>query len=1029
MARAMTAGELTNIRKDNQWSELYLAVHMPDTVWSGRLNGAPSDNDEVATISVDGGAFGSGYSAAIKDMLMYVGSSAGAYDKGFVRIREDLSGTVTSIDIGEVSEISWADDDYLTIVEEFPLAPRHIRIDGSQVVYMDYDLTYASQSDPHDDPDPVPVLGPSYRPVWLTGASVDVDFDAGDSWTFDGSISGHSFSVFPATGASISGGSTATPTITFTQSGTWRVGCTVTGSNGKSYTAYRYVRVFDTNDMPIQSFVLDECTGNWDAGGWNARITLYDEAGLTDIRKGTMVALFAKDYYGNTEVSQGPIADAETTLMVGWVANESINWDPEAGSVTLEIQGPQYWLSQMNGFPSGLEWAASDATTWLDMTTMTLQKGAWHFIHWRTTLTRILDFQVSTDTRQFALFNASPGTLWGQLTSESFATIVAHPCCDRFGRLFVEVEPQVLTTSERSSVPTVLTVTTEDLRRPVNLERRTVSAVGLVDLSGVVYSGGTGTPLFSLAPGHIFKRLGASVERVDRLALSSQGQSNTLAGHYLGWRNSEYPNVSLPFACNMRMIDVTPHQYVSLSISAGDTIRGISPTLTLVPRTVSFTHDPLTGSLITDVQAESASVEQGSTVGDPPIEPPDPAPPDLPAPDPIPEPDLDPEFPTIVYVATKAAGIYKSTDFTGPSGAMPTWSKIDTGLSSDVIQWFAIDGSETDRDERQYCIAEDASGNLAMYKRESGGSWSEILSRADAESEAGYSPGSDTSSNGIQFACCDPVTGRIIVAYTPNVGSYRRLWVIWSDNQGTSWSASEPGGSGKDFYPNSRPFPVWSYNSDMVLFAQAVGLGASTRGHWMYYGSDPSSLTVVKCDGSTTIYSMQGNQNTFNAAATGYALEFVTISEIIKVTSGGDAIKESGTANAHRMDAWHWLSAAHFRMLRHSTGGGDWPDLLTTTDDFASPASYDTFSGNTLNLIMMCPWVSSDSDDFIIYGADDCDAGLANYTAHHVLVADASVGETTVTAKGGDNVSSAPYTDSIPETGEGVCYNGIQVVG
>lgn len=786
MARAMTAGELTNIRKDNQWSKLYLAVLMPATVWTGRVNGAPSSDDQANTLTVDGGAWGSGYSAAIKDMLMYVGSSAGAYDKGFVRIRENLSGTVTGIDIGEISEIEWADNDYLTIVDEFPLAPRHIRIDSSQVVYMDYDLTYASQSDPHDDPDPVANLGPSLRVAWLTGASVDVEFDASDSWTYDGTISSYLWVRFPTAGCSLTNANTATPTFTATQAGTFRLACTVTGSNGKTWTAYRYVKVFSAASMPITQFQLEECAGNWDTGGWSARITLFDEADLTEIREHTLVAIFARDYYGNTEVSQGPIADAETILNIGWVANESINWDPETGSATFEIQGPQYWLGQMNGFPSGLEWVASDATAWTEMTTLTLRKAIWQFAHWRTTLTRIMDLQVTSDTRQFALFNASPGTLWGQMTAESMATVVAHPCCDRFGRLFVEIEPQVLTTADRAGVPTVMTVTTQDIRRPVNIERRTVPAVGLVDLSGVVYSAGTGTPLFSLAPGHIFKRLGASVEGWDRLALSSQGQANTLAGMILGWRNSQYPNVSLPFACNQRMVDITPHQYLSLVISASDTIRGISGTLTLVPRSVSFAHGLESGTLLTDVQAEAASVELGSAVGDTPATPPDPEYPPLPSPDPIPEPDLDPAWPDVCIFPTKAGGIWYTIDFTGSDvSAQPTWIQIGTGgdwPGDDTLLDFGCDTD--DPFSNMYAIT-DTDRDVIKWN---GSTWSTILSRTGEYANGGDALYCGEADATAEHLWVDRATDYLYVVVSNVATSHGVLCVYKSADGGSNWT-------------------------------------------------------------------------------------------------------------------------------------------------------------------------------------------------------------------------------------------------
>ena len=53
MARALTAPELAHLRDDYQHSLLYLAVHLPGSVYTARLNGLPSSDDRVATITYD----------------------------------------------------------------------------------------------------------------------------------------------------------------------------------------------------------------------------------------------------------------------------------------------------------------------------------------------------------------------------------------------------------------------------------------------------------------------------------------------------------------------------------------------------------------------------------------------------------------------------------------------------------------------------------------------------------------------------------------------------------------------------------------------------------------------------------------------------------------------------------------------------------------------------------------------------------------------------------------------------------------
>jgi hypothetical protein len=1028
MARALTAGELTSLRTDNQHSRLYLAVLMPNTVLTAQVNGAPASDDEVYTLTIDGASWGSGYSAAVKDQLVYVGSTSGAYDKGFVRLRENLSGTPTSMKIGEISEIEWADDDYITIVDEFPLAPRHLFIDSSEDVFMDRDVAY---SDQHDNPDPVPILGPSLVTCWLTGANVDVNFDASDTWVLTGSISSHSWAV-QGTGIAIqSGGATATPTFRITAAGTYRVADTITTSGGASFTAYRYIMCFDSDNMPITQFTLEQCSGEWESGGWSFRVNLYAEAALTDIRERALVCLFARDWYGGTEESIGPITDRETTVALGWVADEGITWDPETGAVALDVRGPHYWLAQMNGFPSGLEDIQTTPAAWTEYEDLTLDAGVWHFIHWRTTLTRILDLNVSGDTRGIALFNAAAGTLWEQLTMEATATILAHPCSDRFGRLYVEEEPQIVPEGDRGSIPTVHTLATQDLRRPFELERRTVPTTGLVDLSGVIYSGGTGTPKFSLSPGHIPKWIGGAIERMERLALSSQGQSNTLSGLILGWRNCAYPNVFLPLASNHRMIDVTPHQYVVLAISSGDTIRGLSETLTLVARSVSFNHNPRTGALLTDVRAEAVTVAAGSQDGDIPPDPPDPGFPPLPGPIWDPEPDTEPEWPADVFFASEDEGIYVTDDFTGTDDAgQPTWTAINTDLPADLdILSFAIDRQDGYGGKaRQFCLVTTARD---VYRRVTSdlsgdGAWDVVLSQATYRDASHCNDANCIA----QDIWSDPVTGYIYVYITStNSGSTYGAWVCYSTDGGDTWTANPvvhadiPGGTWYMVGAGAEAGNIEVYNGTIVvsgLWTNGVSnkhrLFKSTNGG----GTWASSGALGTITGYLDLCALNPLDTT-----SGYGRKNIAGPEyaIIKTPfDGSHSQLESDGLWPYGYDylPQHWFHPTDADTQRHIEGNV-W--RMYYTDDDWSTYAYITPSPTVSSF---CRVVQAADGDMIIYGTHVLGVGVGD-NPHAILVAYGNT-DTTPEGKAGSSPDSAPYTDSIPYNCGGPCRNGIQAV-
>jgi hypothetical protein len=673
----------------------------------------------VAEITYDGGS--AGYADALPDMTIYVGSTAGAYDKGkgMVRLRGTLSGVSGTMLIGETSEINWADDDYLTVVDEFALWPRHVRTTSAGVVYMDYDDAY---SDQHANCDPAPVLGPP-AVEWLTGATVSVTFDASDSWVVGSTITAYSWA---APGASATSGmSTATPTITYNAAGTYRVGCAVTAANGKSFIGYRYVFIYDAAHPPTTAFRLDSCSGAWDSGGWSFRVTLWDEAQRSEIRDRALVVLFAKDWYGATEASIGPVSDRENVVAVGWIAGESVVWDPKQGSVSFEVQGPQWWLNRMSGFPSGVEDVAGTPDAWTEFSDLTVDRGLWHLLHWRTTALRCMDVRLSGDTRQIKVFDAPVGMLWQQLSRAADEMILAQPCCDRYGRLFIEIDAQYVPESDRGVIPIVQALTTADWHDALRITRRTVEDVGLLDLSGVSYADGSATALFSLSHGHV-PGLYGGIERRERLALADQSQANALAGLILGRRNNTYPAFDVSLAANHRAFDVTPRQYAQLTVQASDTERGIVLTdFKIIPRRISFSHNVETGTLLTDVEFEGISTEMEGIVGDPPPEPPDPsAPPDFPPSPPPPEP---PE-PLQGIVALSKDQLIASFDF---FTSEPTWIDITgTGLSGTFynVVVFGLEAYVTTDSGLFYC--DDFGADTPV--------WTCVKTNADAQTEAGY---------------------------------------------------------------------------------------------------------------------------------------------------------------------------------------------------------------------------------------------------------------------------------------------------
>src|SRR3972149_1600693 len=111
-ARTMTSDERTKMRRDGQWSRLFVAFLPDQVVYSARVNQAFATTDRITELTYDSG---SGTLADVKiGMTFLVGSSAGAYDLGFCRIR--ATPDANTFFISEESKIAWDDDLYLTVI-------------------------------------------------------------------------------------------------------------------------------------------------------------------------------------------------------------------------------------------------------------------------------------------------------------------------------------------------------------------------------------------------------------------------------------------------------------------------------------------------------------------------------------------------------------------------------------------------------------------------------------------------------------------------------------------------------------------------------------------------------------------------------------------------------------------------------------------------------------------------------------------------------------------------------------------------
>lgn len=674
--KIVSAGEQTKIRSDGQFSKLGLAIQPGPSVFSARVNGTPG-TDKVVAITYDGGSPVS--AAVLEGMTLLVGSSAGAGDKGQARIRTAHTGASTgTLSIGETSEIDFADNDYLTVIDEFAPWTRPVRTDTSvdpPVVYMDYGVAYSNQ---HDTFKPVPVFG-SPAVAWLIGASVDVEFDAADSWVPNSTVNAWAWS---STGGTWDTPTAQQATLTITATGVYRVTLTVTSAAGGTATGYRYVFVYSEASPPITQFAPNSPPAS-DDNGWNFSVICWAEATQATIRDRALVVLFARDYYNGAEGSIGPLAGRENVIAWGWIAGESITWNAEQSAVTFDVRGPHYWLSQMTAYPAGQEFTNDTPAAWTQMQNNSVDKMLWHIAVWRSTLTLCTDCSVMGNN-EFVVGESVPAlSVWDQIVTVARWQL-AVPRVDRYGRLWVQVDAQFVPSADRGGIVTSMAITKNDWRDSIEFARSIVNPVGMVDVSGIYFDGYTPLAYFARCKGNVFDRLGKP-ETVDRLVIADQDTATILAGLVWAQRNNEYPRTPVKLAQNNRFLDIAPRQYVTLSLAATDTPRGVSFTdKKFIPRRVSFPWDAASGLMTCEVELEAATTEAKAEVADFPAELPTGAVSVLPSP---PTNSGGTDGGDWVYVLT-ASRLGRTRNFTADS---PTWTDITGLLFGAVLYGMCLD--------------------------------------------------------------------------------------------------------------------------------------------------------------------------------------------------------------------------------------------------------------------------------------------------------------------------------------------------
>lgn len=869
--REMTSPELEKIRSEDQSSELFLAIFKPATVYTARVNQTFSTLDRVVQITYDAG---SGTLAnVLPGMTAWIGSTAGSYDLGMCRIRKTPTSTIFYI--GETSEITFVDNAYITIVDDAGPWARNIRIGEDYVPFMDYDIPY---SDQHSSANPVPCIGPRYIPVWLVGSTVTVSFDGSLSWVIGSSIASY---VWTAPGASATSGlTTATPTITYNAVGKYRVQCVVTAANGKSTTAFAWVELFNKTNMPVTQFDLKSCTGSFTDGGWKFEVDMWAQAGLNNVIDRAMVVLFAKNYYGTSESSIGQIAGRENIIASGWIEGDSITWDPDGSMVNFQVTTIHAWMKRLPGFPIGIENATTTPTAWTQWQGLTVDKSLFHLFFWQSTIIPVVDVFLTDDTRTSAeQYAPGDSVIFDQVNYLLKNTILGSVGCDRFGRLFCEVDVQLTPPASRSSVPVILDLQVIDWRDEMRITRVTTNETSQVSLSGVVIDlPNTPYAVFSLAPGHAYGQWGRPVKQ-DRVLLSSQAQSNQLAAMKLAWDNHNY-EFEIDLAVNNMMLDVFPSkQFVGIVVLPDDTPREFLFDGHVVVREINVGWESAAESanfLQISWQAENETFPGNSSDGDTPENttpnlPPFPPIASFPpiATLPIITPQEDPTRTKTVILNIVGHGIFYTTNFDDQLGAV-NWYAMNAGLP-DPAALLSFEISASGRCFCQY-------GFDAVYSAPTlGAAWVLVFDKTMVGNPESYPFPRDPSiaAFGINRDADDELM--IVAGVVVTIGSDYVAYPFYGSSGGVTIANS--------FFINPNTSAVVGYTGGHITFGNGVWV-------WSYAVNGWIAVTTELNQNGTTVLGTQ-YRTALNAGQQPISTRSRWASSAVLIVNGGGTLAET----------------------------------------------------------------------------------------------------------------------------------------
>jgi len=594
-------------------TKLWLSIYKPNTVLSAQINDTTLTADKGTMVIGYDNASGSAVSIE-NGMTMFVGTTPGDFNVGKIRVRS-ASLTTGTVTVAENSDIRWTNNDYITIVdfhEVWPVFPRIIQNPADKkktIWYKDYDIVYSNQNTINGA---FPCMGSNFAGFLDDNNECLVYYSAsGSAHVNDENMS---FEWW-FNGATVTGSTAKTPGyITYTTPGHYTTRLRVSGTSSCNIS-YRHVSIYDRLDegpnQPIALWELNSLQGSRDSGGYVAEIRIHQPISEKDLKEGSLVVVFADDWYGTTKTSIGGNQENRDNIVFsGYVQKGSIHYDYKDKYVSATVESPTGMMKVSEGFSVSVEYGTNPVTQynkdpgtypspWILIPGLNVRKSLWHYLNWHSTVLQCVDFQFTAPDQLIQFFDADRTSLFDAVDSGMRSILLGKVCSDMQGRLWAEQDLYLTATGSANS----FAINGMDWIGEPSIEEVFIKETSFVEMGGIKFTGVTGssTALLSGAPGSSVPGYRGTTESIQGLALSSQTHLNTLSGALYSYRNRKYPRADFNISGNYRNLDIAPQVKYPITVPADKSPRGVEINADFFIETIDWKYDPVHETFIPNV--------------------------------------------------------------------------------------------------------------------------------------------------------------------------------------------------------------------------------------------------------------------------------------------------------------------------------------------------------------------------------------------------------------------------------------------